>query len=53
VVLTAFPDDDNRQASLRLGAAHFVEKPADLAAIAALASRYGIGTAIGARAAVS
>jgi DNA-binding NtrC family response regulator len=53
VVLTAYPDDDNRQASLRLGAAHFVEKPADLGAIATLASQYGIGTAIGARAAVS
>ena len=53
VVLTAYPDDDNRQASLRLGAAHFVEKPADLGAIAALASQYGIGTAIGARGAVS
>ena len=53
VVLTAYPDDDNRQASLRLGAAHFVEKPADLGAIATLASQYGIGTAIGARAPVS
>ena len=53
VVLTAFPDDDNRQASLRLGAAHFVEKPADLGAIAALASQYGIGTAMGARTMVS
>jgi DNA-binding NtrC family response regulator len=53
VVLTAFPDDDNRQASFRLGAAHFVEKPADLGTIASLASRYGIGTALGDRAAVS
>jgi DNA-binding NtrC family response regulator len=53
VVLTAFPDDDNRQASFRLGAAHFVEKPADLGAIAALASRYGIDTALGAGATVT
>ena len=53
VVLTAYPDDDNRQASFRLGAAHFVEKPADLGAIAALASRYGIDTALGSGAAVS
>lgn len=45
VVLTAFPDDDNRFASLRLGAAHFLEKPVDLATIAAVAARCGVRTA--------
>ena len=53
IVLTAFPDDDNREASLRLGAAHFVEKPADINTIATLAAQYGIFTALSARAAVS
>lgn len=46
VVLTAFPDDDNRHASVRLGATHFLEKPADLATIASLAAQYRIPTAI-------
>lgn len=47
IVLTAFPDNDNRFASLRLGAAHFLEKPVDLATIASLAARYGVQTAFG------
>lgn len=46
LVLTAFPDDDNKQASNRLGALHFLEKPVDLATIAALAADHGIPTAL-------
>jgi DNA-binding NtrC family response regulator len=46
LVLTAFPDDDNKQASSRLGALHFLEKPVDLATIAALAAEHGIPTAL-------
>jgi DNA-binding NtrC family response regulator len=46
IVLTAFPDEDNRHASLRLGATHFLEKPVDLTTIAALAARYGVATAL-------
>lgn len=46
IVLTAFPDDDNRHASLRLGAAHFLQKPVDLATIADLAARHGVPTAM-------
>jgi DNA-binding NtrC family response regulator len=46
LVLTAFPDDDNKQASNRLGALHFLEKPVDLATIAALAAEHGIPTAL-------
>jgi DNA-binding NtrC family response regulator len=47
IALTAYPDLDNRFASSRLGATRFLEKPVDLADIAALAARYGISTAIG------
>ncbi len=47
IVLTAFPDDDNRFASLRLGATHFLEKPVDLRTIAALAATGGVATALG------
>ena len=46
LALTAFPDDDNRFASLRLGATHFLEKPVALATIAELAARYGVASAI-------
>lgn len=46
IVLTAFPDRENRQASVRLGATHFLEKPADLSVIASLASRYGVPSAM-------
>ncbi len=46
LVLTAFPDDDNKQASFRLGALHFLEKPVDLATIAALAAEHGIPSAL-------
>ncbi len=48
LVLTAYPDDSNRQASSRLGALHFLEKPADLHTIATLANEVGVGTAFGA-----
>jgi DNA-binding NtrC family response regulator len=46
IVLTAYPDDDNRFASIRLGATHFLEKPVDLRTIASLASGAGVGTAM-------
>ena len=46
IVLTAYPDDDNRRASLRLGATHFLEKPVDLTTIASLAAQHGVPTAI-------
>jgi CheY-like chemotaxis protein len=45
LVLTAYPDDSNRQASFRLGALHFLEKPVDLATIANYASTVGVRTA--------
>lgn len=48
LVLTAYPDDANRQASNRLGALHFLEKPADLHTIAMLANEAGVSTAFGA-----
>ena len=44
IALTAFPDDANRAACLRLGAAHFLEKPVSLERIAALASLAGVPT---------
>jgi len=46
IVLTAYPDDDNRRASLRLGATHFLEKPVDLTTIASLAAQHGVATAV-------
>jgi DNA-binding NtrC family response regulator len=46
IALTAYPDDDNRHASLRLGAAHFLEKPVSLETLADLAARAGVSTAI-------
>jgi ActR/RegA family two-component response regulator len=48
LVLTAYPDDANRQAANRLGALHFLEKPADLHVIATLANECGVSTAFGA-----
>lgn len=47
IALTAFPDEDNRGASQRLGATHFLEKPADLQVISALAAEHGVRTAMG------
>ena len=44
--LTAYPDDDNRCASQRLGATHFLEKPVSLETLALLASRAGVATAM-------
>lgn len=46
IVLTAYPDEDNRHASLRLGATHFLEKPVDLQTIATLAAESGVATAM-------
>ena len=46
IVLTAFPDEDNRHASLRLGATYFLQKPVDLSVIADLAARHGVATAL-------
>jgi DNA-binding NtrC family response regulator len=46
IALTAFPDEDNRHASLRLGAAHFLEKPIALERIAELAATAGVPSAM-------
>lgn len=46
IVLTAYPDPDNRDASVRLGATHFLEKPVDLRTLAALAARAGVASAL-------
>ena len=48
IVLTAFPDENNRLAARRLGAAHFLQKPVDLDIIARIARKHGIPTALGA-----
>ena len=46
IALTAFPDQDNRLASLRLGATYFLEKPADLETIASIAAKHGVASSI-------
>ena len=46
IALTAFPDEQHRLASHRLGAAHFLEKPADLVVIATIAARHGVPSAL-------
>ena len=46
IALTAYPDDDHRHASLRLGATHFLEKPVDLSTIVALVAPAGVTTAL-------
>ncbi len=46
IVLTAFPDENNRLAAQRLGATHFLQKPVDLDIIARLAAAHGIATAL-------
>ncbi|MCC7052605.1 MAG: response regulator [Gemmatimonadaceae bacterium] len=46
IVLTAYPDDDNRHAADRLNATYFLEKPVDLAIIARLANDHGVSTAL-------
>ena len=50
LVLTAYPDDSHRQASYRLGAVQFLEKPVDLATIAHHAGSVGVPTAFAAAA---
>jgi DNA-binding NtrC family response regulator len=46
IVLTAFPDESNRLAAGRLGAAHFLQKPVDLDIIARIATAHGIPTSL-------
>lgn len=46
IALTAFPDEDNRNASMRLGATYFLEKPVALERIAELAAGAGVSTAM-------
>lgn len=46
IALTAYPDDDTRNASVRLGATHFLEKPIALERIAELAAQAGVATAM-------
>jgi DNA-binding NtrC family response regulator len=46
MALTAFPDEDTRGASMRLGATYFLEKPVTLERIAELAARAGVPTAM-------
>lgn len=46
IALTAYPDEDNRNASVRLGATHFLEKPIALERIAELAAHAGVPTAM-------
>lgn len=46
VVLSAIPADAYRHASARLGAAHFLEKPVSLAALAEIAAGAGVATAV-------
>ena len=46
LVLTAFPDQDDRRASLRLAATYFLEKPVDLVTIAMIAARHGVPSSL-------
>jgi DNA-binding NtrC family response regulator len=46
IVLTAYPDDDNRHASERLNATYFLEKPVDLSVISKLARDHGVSSAL-------
>ena len=46
IALTAYPQEQNRLAASRLGAAHFLEKPVDLLDIAAIAARNGVQSAL-------
>ncbi len=46
IVLTAYPDDDNRHATERLNATYFLEKPVDLSVIAKLARDHGVSSAM-------
>jgi two-component system response regulator FlrC len=49
ITLTAYPEQRNRLAAGRLGAAHFLEKPADLETIAAIAECHGVLSALTSR----
>lgn len=53
IALTAFPDQDNRLASQRLGATYFLEKPADLETIASVAAKHGVPSSLFPNAAVA
>lgn len=46
IALTAYPEQDNRLASLRLGATYFLEKPVDLETIAKLAAKHNVASSI-------
>lgn len=46
LALTAFPDQDNKLASLRLGATYFLEKPVDLETIASVAAKHGVPSSL-------
>lgn len=46
IALTAYPQEHNRLAASRLGAAHFLQKPVDLEDIASIASRHGVHSAL-------
>ena len=46
IALTAYPNEMIRLAAHRLGATHFIEKPADLLVIASIAARHGVPSAI-------
>jgi DNA-binding NtrC family response regulator len=46
IALTAYPQEQNRLAASRLGAAHFLEKPVDLEDIATIARQHGVRSAL-------
>lgn len=46
IALTAYPNEMIRLAAQRLGATHFIQKPADLLVIAGIAARHGIPSAL-------
>ncbi len=46
IVLAAEPSPDDRNASHWLGATHFLDKPVDLFALAALAAEHGVSSAL-------
>lgn len=46
IALTAYPDEEVRLATLRLGATYFLEKPADLEVVAGIAAKHGVASTI-------
>jgi DNA-binding NtrC family response regulator len=46
IALSAFPDENTRRATERLGAAHFLEKPVSLERLSEVASDAGVSTAM-------